>query len=144
MKVRILINLKKGVLDTPGKAIESSLVKNLGFSQISQVRQGKFVELEIVELRLIVGILRCDRDVGRIALVLERDGAVVARREQYGVAAPGIGKRLGQRVLGRNPEFGHGNFPLRDAVPTRTSSKAHLFSEALMNCRIEIILAVVG
>lgn len=49
MKIRIIITLKKGVLDTQGKAIENSLVKNLGFSQISQVRQGKVVELEINE-----------------------------------------------------------------------------------------------
>lgn len=49
MKVRILITLKKGVLDTQGKAIENSLVKNLGFSQISQVRQGKLVEVDIEE-----------------------------------------------------------------------------------------------
>jgi phosphoribosylformylglycinamidine synthase PurS subunit len=49
MKIRILITLKKGVLDTQGKAIEASLVKNLGFPQISQVRQGKVVELEIAE-----------------------------------------------------------------------------------------------
>jgi phosphoribosylformylglycinamidine synthase subunit PurS len=49
MKIRILISLKKGVLDTQGKAIEASLVKNLGFPQISQVRQGKVVELEIAE-----------------------------------------------------------------------------------------------
>ncbi len=49
MKVRILISLKKGVLDTQGKAIENALVKNLGFPQISQVRQGKTIELEIAE-----------------------------------------------------------------------------------------------
>lgn len=49
MKIRIIISLKKGVLDTQGKAIEGSLQKNLGFSQISQVRQGKIVELEIAE-----------------------------------------------------------------------------------------------
>lgn len=49
MKIRIIITLKKGVLDTQGKAIESSLIKNLGFNQISQVRQGKVVELEIAE-----------------------------------------------------------------------------------------------
>lgn len=49
MKIRIIITLKKAVLDTQGKAIESSLVKNLGFAQISQVRQGKVVELEIAE-----------------------------------------------------------------------------------------------
>ena len=49
MKIRILITLKKSVLDTQGKAIENSLVKNLGYSNISQVRQGKIVELEIAE-----------------------------------------------------------------------------------------------
>ena len=49
MKVRIIITLKKGVLDTQGKAIENSLVKNLGFSQVSGVRQGKVVEVEIAE-----------------------------------------------------------------------------------------------
>ncbi len=49
MKIRIYITLKKGVLDTQGKAIENSLVKNLGFDQISGVRQGKLVEMEINE-----------------------------------------------------------------------------------------------
>lgn len=49
MKVRILVTLKKGVLDTQGKAIEASLNKDLGFNQISQVRQGKVIELEIDE-----------------------------------------------------------------------------------------------
>jgi phosphoribosylformylglycinamidine synthase len=37
------------VLDTQGKAIENALNKNLGFNQISQVRQGKLVELELTE-----------------------------------------------------------------------------------------------
>ena len=49
MKVRIIISLKKGVLDTQGKAIENSLVKNLVFPQVSQVRQGKVIEVEISE-----------------------------------------------------------------------------------------------
>jgi phosphoribosylformylglycinamidine synthase len=49
MKVRINIALKKAVLDTQGKAIESVLNKNIGYSQISDVRQGKFVDLEIAE-----------------------------------------------------------------------------------------------
>ncbi len=49
MKIRINIALKKSVLDTQGKAIENSLVKNLGYSKISEVRQGKFIDLEIAE-----------------------------------------------------------------------------------------------
>ncbi len=65
MKIRILITLKKGVLDTQGKAIENSLVKNLGFSQISQVRQGKLVEVDIeetdsVKIKIIVDEI-CDK-----------------------------------------------------------------------------------
>ena len=47
MQIRINIALKKAVLDTQGKAIEGSLNKNLGYSQISNVRQGKFVDIEI-------------------------------------------------------------------------------------------------
>jgi phosphoribosylformylglycinamidine synthase PurS subunit len=49
MHIRINITLKKGVLDTQGKAIEAALNKNLGFEQISSVRQGKQVEMEIAE-----------------------------------------------------------------------------------------------
>lgn len=49
MKIRILVSLKKAVLDTQGKAIESSLQKNLGLMQVSNVRQGKVIELEIAE-----------------------------------------------------------------------------------------------
>ncbi len=49
MRVRILISLKKGVLDTQGKAIENVLVKNFNYSQISNIRQGKVVELDIAE-----------------------------------------------------------------------------------------------
>lgn len=49
MQIRINIALKKAVLDIQGKAIEASLDKNLGYSQISNVRQGKFVDIEINE-----------------------------------------------------------------------------------------------
>jgi phosphoribosylformylglycinamidine synthase len=49
MQIRINIALKKAVLDIQGKAIETSLDKNLGYSQISNVRQGKFVDIEINE-----------------------------------------------------------------------------------------------
>ncbi len=48
MKARIHITLKNGVLDPQGKAIQSSLGA-LGFSGIEDVRQGKFIELDIAE-----------------------------------------------------------------------------------------------
>jgi len=65
MQIRINIALKKAVLDTQGKAIEASLNKNLGYSQISNVRQGKFVDIEINEtdqekIKIIVDDI-CDK-----------------------------------------------------------------------------------
>ena len=46
MKAKIFITLKDDVLDPQGKAIAQSL-KNLGFSDICDVRQGKLIEIEI-------------------------------------------------------------------------------------------------
>ena len=48
MKVSAIITLKKDVLDPQGKAIENSLI-NLGFDKVENVRQGKFIELNIDE-----------------------------------------------------------------------------------------------
>ena len=48
MKARIKITLKNGVLDPQGKAIEGAL-GSLGFSGLSDVRQGKYIELDIAE-----------------------------------------------------------------------------------------------
>lgn len=48
-KVKIHIKLKEGVLDIEGKTIESSLNNNLGFNQISDVRKGKLIEMNINE-----------------------------------------------------------------------------------------------
>lgn len=48
MKARITVTLKNGVLDPQGKAIENALA-SLGFAGVGDVRQGKFIELEIAE-----------------------------------------------------------------------------------------------
>ncbi len=48
MKARIHITLKSGVLDPQGKAIQHAL-GNLGFSGVGDVRQGKFIEIELAE-----------------------------------------------------------------------------------------------
>ncbi|MGE0627822.1 MAG: phosphoribosylformylglycinamidine synthase subunit PurS [Hyphomicrobiaceae bacterium] len=48
MKARIKITLKNGVLDPQGKAIEGAL-SALGFGGVSDVRQGKYIELEVAE-----------------------------------------------------------------------------------------------
>ena len=46
LKIQIHITLKTGVLDPQGKAIEQSL-NRIGFSEVIDVRQGKFLELVI-------------------------------------------------------------------------------------------------
>lgn len=46
MKARIHITLKAGVLDPQGKAIEGALA-SLGFDGVGQVRQGKYIEIDI-------------------------------------------------------------------------------------------------
>ena len=46
MKARIRITLKNGVLDPQGKAIGNAL-DGLGFRGIGEVRQGKYVEMEL-------------------------------------------------------------------------------------------------
>jgi phosphoribosylformylglycinamidine synthase PurS subunit len=46
MHVRVYITPKKGILDPQGVAIERSLPA-LGFEGVSDVRVGKFIELEL-------------------------------------------------------------------------------------------------
>lgn len=48
MKARIHITLKNGVLDPQGKAIGGALGA-LGFHGLGEIRQGKFIEIELAE-----------------------------------------------------------------------------------------------
>jgi phosphoribosylformylglycinamidine synthase PurS subunit len=48
MKARIKITLKNGVLDPQGKAIQNALA-SLGFTGVNDVRQGKYIEVDLAE-----------------------------------------------------------------------------------------------
>ena len=48
MKAKIRITLKTGVLDPQGKAIQNAL-GSLGFAGVNEVRQGKYIEVDIAE-----------------------------------------------------------------------------------------------
>ncbi len=48
MKAKVHITLKNGVLDPQGKAVQHAL-GSLGFDGVKDVRQGKFIELELAE-----------------------------------------------------------------------------------------------
>jgi phosphoribosylformylglycinamidine synthase PurS subunit len=48
MKVSVVITLKKDVLDPQGKVIHQTL-DGMGFSNVEEVRQGKYFEINIKE-----------------------------------------------------------------------------------------------
>ena len=45
MKVRVSVNLKNGVLDPQGRAIQHA-IEGLGFAGVTDVRAGRLIELE--------------------------------------------------------------------------------------------------
>ena len=48
MKARVHITLKTGVLDPQGKAIAHALT-GLGFAGVEDVRQGKYIEIDLAD-----------------------------------------------------------------------------------------------
>ena len=48
MKIKVIVTLKNGVLDPQGKAIQQTL-NGMGFSNVNEVRQGKYFVIEINE-----------------------------------------------------------------------------------------------
>ena len=49
MKISATVTLKKGVLDPQGKVVSQTL-KNMGYKNIINVRQGKYFEIELNEI----------------------------------------------------------------------------------------------
>ena len=48
MKISAIVTLKKDVLDPQGKVVSQTL-KNMGYNNIINVRQGKYFEIELNE-----------------------------------------------------------------------------------------------
>ena len=48
MKAKVHVTLKPGVLDPQGKAVQHAL-GSLGFSGVGEVRQGKYIEIDLTE-----------------------------------------------------------------------------------------------
>jgi len=46
LKVLVTVTLKKDVLDPQGKVVRQTL-KNMGYNEIDNVRQGKYFEIEL-------------------------------------------------------------------------------------------------
>jgi phosphoribosylformylglycinamidine synthase subunit PurS len=58
LRARVHVTLKQGVLDPQGKAVQHSLAA-LGFDGVTQVRQGKYIEVDLADT---------DRDRARATL----------------------------------------------------------------------------
>ena len=50
MKAKIIITPKKAVLDPQGKTVQHALA-SLGFSEVKDVRMGKYIELDLGEIQ---------------------------------------------------------------------------------------------
>ena len=48
MKISVTVTLKKDVLDPQGKVVNQT-IKNMGYNNITSVRQGKYFEIEVDE-----------------------------------------------------------------------------------------------
>ena len=48
MKIKTIVTLKNGVLDPQGKAIQQTL-NGMGFTNVEEVRQGKYFDIEVKE-----------------------------------------------------------------------------------------------
>jgi len=48
LKFSVTVSLKKDVLDPQGKVVQNTLV-NLGMSNLKNIRQGKYFEIEVEE-----------------------------------------------------------------------------------------------
>ena len=49
MKFSVTVTLKKDVLDPQGKVVENTLI-SMGMDNIKSVRQGKFFEIEVIDI----------------------------------------------------------------------------------------------
>ena len=48
MIIKVIVTLKKGVLDPQGKAIQQTL-NGMSFSNVSEIRQGKYFDIQVNE-----------------------------------------------------------------------------------------------
>ena len=48
MKIKVIVTFKNGVLDPQGKAIQQTL-NGMGFSEVNEIRQGKYFDIEVSE-----------------------------------------------------------------------------------------------
>ena len=65
MKVKIHVTLKNGVLDPQGKAVGHAL-EALGFDGVGEVRQGKYIEIDLADTNKATAKMRAEAMCNRL------------------------------------------------------------------------------
>lgn len=60
MRARVYVTYKPGVLDPQGQAIKHAL-RGLGFAGVEQVRQGKFIEIDLAATDAVLARAEVER-----------------------------------------------------------------------------------
>ena len=69
MKFSVTVTLKKDVLDPQGKVVENTLV-NMGMSDLKNVRQGKYFQIEVDDNDQIIAEKKVDEMCKKILVNL--------------------------------------------------------------------------
>ena len=65
MKAKIHVTLKNGVLDPQGKAVGHAL-ESLGFDGVGEVRQGKYIEIDLADTNKATAKIRAEDMCNRL------------------------------------------------------------------------------
>ena len=65
MKAKIHVTLKNGVLDPQGKAVGHAL-ESLGFDGVGEVRQGKYIEIDLADTNKATAKMRAEAMCNRL------------------------------------------------------------------------------
>ena len=65
MKAKIHVTLKNGVLDPQGKAVGHAL-EALGFDGVGEVRQGKYIEIDLADTNKATAKMRAEAMCNRL------------------------------------------------------------------------------
>ena len=88
-RVRVLVRLKPGILDVPGAAVQRALA-GLGFADVTNVRIGKVIELDVeTDTRARVRTRAEEMCQRLLANAILEDYLI---EETVELAAPGVGR----------------------------------------------------
>ena len=69
MKFSVTVTLKKDVLDPQGKVVQNTLI-NMGMGSLTNIRQGKYFEIEINENDQIIAKKKVDQMCKKLLVYL--------------------------------------------------------------------------